>query len=107
MPEQHRKLFLDQVKLIVEKDPSKDLLFELLKLTWPALAERRAAAPTLRGKAFKQAKGSLEEADDEDADELLASVESFFEKCVDDIKNQKKQKASCALLAAPSGGKAP
>lgn len=46
MAEQYRKLFLDQVKFIIEKDPNKDSLFELALKVDMARSHRAARFDT-------------------------------------------------------------
>lgn len=90
--EQYRRLFLDLVKFATKKDPCRDTLLELLKITWPELTESEFMKVDKRKRALDRLNDSLE-----GEQELLSSIKSFCEKACEDMRRSKKQRTSAVV----------
>lgn len=83
MSDPFRRLFLDQVDIIVKKDPSREVLLTLLQLATPGLVSLGSATETKKTfRALLLRVHPDKHPDDQRATRICQDVKTFYDKCM-------------------------
>lgn len=95
-----RKVFLDQVQVVIEKEANKENLFELLKIASPSLKKLEVSQNKLRTKAYRALRLRIhpDKHPGNDTTVLYHNVADFYNECCEILdgshQNNKKRKAN-------------
>mmetsp|Transcript_23036 Transcript_23036/g.49873 ORF Transcript_23036/g.49873 Transcript_23036/m.49873 type:complete len:371 (+) Transcript_23036:26-1138(+) len=104
MSDPFRRLFLDQVNLIIQKEPSRESLLALLQLATPGLVDLGGTRAT--EKTFKTLTARVHPdkhpRDTERATSLCQDARCFYDKCLASSPSKKKTKRSASSPSSVS-----
>ena len=99
MADPFRQLFLEQIRLILEKDPSKESMHEMLKMASPYLTEADVMVSATREKAFKTLQLRIhpdKHADKDTATQVFQDVQTFYDRCCQSLSSARPRKKKSA-----------